>query len=273
MSSAEEQIRREAELAKRLKAATKLERPQLYGPVYDEIYGMHMQRNPGVLDFGATSRLVPFLARRVRRGERVLELGCGTGLLSIGLARLERRVVGVDVSEVALNIASERSGGLEGLEFQKVVGVKLTFPDDAFDLAFSVEVIEHLHPDDVASHFAEVLRVLRPGGRYVFWTPNARTTLSPAQRFGLEGQPDQAEGDVHLKEWTYRELFRMLGDAGFVRRMAPWHHGYPRLPMIPMHACIMGEALVGRPRARRIVTRLLPLVGQCAVAAAKPRST
>lgn len=103
-------------------------------------------------------------------GEKVLDVGCGTGRLTFGA--LERapgaEVHGIDASpemiEVALKKARRKKAGID---FQTAVIEKLPFGDSEFDLALSGFMLHHLPEDVKRKGMAEVARVLKPGGRFV----------------------------------------------------------------------------------------------------------
>jgi SAM-dependent methyltransferase len=233
MTSPEEQIRAEAELARQLAEAPEHERRKLYGPAYDRIYKMHLSRAPDVLDFGADLRLMPLLLKLTEPGDCVLEIGCGTGLLAVELAKAERVVTAVDVSQVALDKARERAGGTT-LTLERIDGAVLPFEDLSFAFAYSVEGLEHKHPDDVFEHLREVRRTVRHGGHYWFLTPSGLASSTAGERFGVEAETE-TDADVHLKEWTYTELQRALRDAGWWNAKVPLrdyeHLWWPRLSL------------------------------------------
>jgi ubiquinone/menaquinone biosynthesis C-methylase UbiE len=209
---------------------------------------MWLEREPSKLDFGATPELIPTLLHETGVGDRVLEVGCGTGLLAIALRDMGRRVTAVDVSQVALDRAAERAGDLHDLALSRVDGVRLPFQSGTFDFVYSVEVVEHLHERDGRAHFAEVARVLRPGARYWFMTPSRHASLSSAERFGLEVQ---AACDVHLKEWTHGELRAALKSAGFRRVRVPLGNVGRRARLsMPSRVASALESVPGLPTAR-----------------------
>jgi SAM-dependent methyltransferase len=98
-------------------------------------------------------------------GRRVLDVGAGVGMYTAALGRHAAFVVGV---EVELDRAREASG--EGATIVQALGEALPFDENAFDVVFSHEVIEHVKDDGRV--VAEMVRVAAPGGRLVVFCPN-----------------------------------------------------------------------------------------------------
>src|SRR5918994_1402120 len=94
-------------------------------------------------------------------GRRVLDVGCGTGRWTALLAAHGAEAIGIDRSETMLAEARRRR---PGLDFQQMDATRLDFPEDFFDLATVVTVVQHLEPADQALAAAEIARVVRPGG-------------------------------------------------------------------------------------------------------------
>jgi len=107
---------------------------------------------------------------------RVLDVGCGGGLLAEEFARLGSTVVGVDPSERSLAAARAHAAeqGL-AIEYQRAAGEALPFADASFDVAYCCDVLEHV--GDLSQVIAETARVLKPGGTYLYDTIN-RTVRS-----------------------------------------------------------------------------------------------
>ncbi len=107
----------------------------------------------------------------------VLDLGCGRGGVVELLWREVRLAAGLDPDSPSLN--EHRAHGMPVI---RGVGERLPFVDESFDLVVSLWVLEHLQ--EPVDTFREVRRVLRPGGHFVFLTPNMRNPLMVANRIG-----------------------------------------------------------------------------------------
>lgn len=94
----------------------------------------------------------------------VLDVGCGTGGTMDGLRDLGE-IWGADVSESALDFCRERGHP----SLNRCRAEALAFADASFDVAVCCDILEHLEDDDLG--FAEVLRVLRPGGVAIVTVP------------------------------------------------------------------------------------------------------
>lgn len=100
-------------------------------------------------------------------GQRVLEIGCGTGNVTIRAVRVHpgAELVGLDPDPRALARAQRKARDLTGIRFEQGYSQELPFPDGQFDRVLSSMMLHHLDEDVKARTAAEVFRVLRPGGR------------------------------------------------------------------------------------------------------------
>ncbi len=101
------------------------------------------------------------------RGKTVLDIGCGSGGITLHLARTQgpAKVIGFDVEAPVLEVArgrAEKDGLAEKVEFVQGTPGPLPFPDGIFDIVFSKDALIHI-PDKNAL-FQDVFRLLRPGG-------------------------------------------------------------------------------------------------------------
>lgn len=125
-----------------------------------------------------------FEAQLLRRaaGKAVLEYGCGPGTHSFHLAAVAERVIGIDISDVAIGQARQRASarGVDNTEFHVMDAECLTFPDASLDLVCGRAIVHHL---DVPRCFSTVARVLKPGGSALFHEPLGYNPLINLYRF------------------------------------------------------------------------------------------
>ena len=107
---------------------------------------------------------------------RALDIGCGIGRLTRPLNQLTQETIGVDVSATMVDKARQFN---PDINFKQISGVDLQgFPDNHFDLVFSLIVFQHLpHSGLVMDYLEEIARVLKPSGITVF---QMHTSFHPA---------------------------------------------------------------------------------------------
>lgn len=150
---------------------------------------------------------------RIRPGERVLDLGCGTGSLAIAAARAvgpKGAVTGVDPSvEMVARARSKARRARVDAAFVETAGEALPFPAAAFDVVLISLVLHQLPPDALHGTMFQVQRVLKPGGRLLVVDlgtpePGKRTVHS-------HGTP--ASGRTPFSLDRLEQLFEHLGLA------------------------------------------------------------
>jgi ubiquinone/menaquinone biosynthesis C-methylase UbiE len=104
---------------------------------------------------------------RIKSGYQVLDLGCGTGTLTILIKQMHpgAKVVGLDADDKALDIARKKAlrAGVR-ITFIRGMADQLPFPDESIDRVVSCLVLHHLDTENKRRSFREVFRVLRPSG-------------------------------------------------------------------------------------------------------------
>ena len=144
-------------------------------------------------------------------GIRVLEVGCGTGNHLLPLAAAGARATGVDASDAMLRVAHHKAKAAElELCLEHARAESLPFADGAFDFVCSFNALEFV--DDRAAAVAEMVRVLRPGGRLAIAVLNRRSVWGATQRLGrLFAGPDNAY--YRGRFFTRNELRTLVGGA------------------------------------------------------------
>jgi SAM-dependent methyltransferase len=201
----------ERELATRLREASAQERLGLYAVVYDELF-RRVPHHPQLRRRGSRERalqvdrelyfLAPFLGRELT----FLEIGAGDLALAGRVAGIVRDVHAVDVAREIVGIEPVAAN----IHTHLIDGCHLPLDEGSIALAYSNQLMEHLHPDDAAEQLREIFRVLRPGGRYLCVTPNRLTGPWDISRMFA-----RAPRGLHLHEYSNRELAALLGEMGF----------------------------------------------------------
>ncbi|MFW6271131.1 MAG: class I SAM-dependent methyltransferase [Bacillota bacterium] len=102
-------------------------------------------------------------------GEKILDIGCGTGNFSIKLAKMGCKVTGIDISQPMLEEAEKKAEKLNlDINFKKGDVLNLEFDDNKFDSVFSMAAIEFIK--DLETAFKEIKRVVKPGGKILLGT-------------------------------------------------------------------------------------------------------
>ena len=214
----------EKELGDRLRHANQDERAAMYSQVYDELF-RRVPKHPQLTGQNTADheRKVQALLRLVHpylTPETVfMEMGAGDCALPRVVAPLVSKAYGLEVSEV-LTSKLPKSDRFEVL-ISKNCDVPLS--DDTVDLAFSYQVIEHIHPEDVVEQLKQIYRVLKPGGCYYCITPNRLYGPSDISR-----DFDREATGLHLKEYSNTDLLKLFRGIGFrktwIERRFKGHH-------------------------------------------------
>ncbi len=121
-----------------------------------------------LLTFGSVDRAYDRLAARIEAGQRVLDVGCGTGALTMRAARRGARVKGVDVNAQMLEIARQRvsaSDLSEHVDLQEMGIAELDAElPGSYDVVMSGLCFSELSEDEIDYGLRQIVRILRPGG-------------------------------------------------------------------------------------------------------------
>lgn len=163
-------------------------------------------------------------------GDRVLDVGCGSGVLADRLAADPAvQVTGVDNNPDAIRYASQ-TFQRPNLHFRHGLVDALAFEAGSVNRIVFLEVLEHIYPEQARVVFGEFLHLLVPGGRLVITTPNARS-LWPAiewllDRSGLVPVMDESQ---HVALYSPARLAALAEETGYrvveirsLNFIAPW---------------------------------------------------
>ncbi len=185
-----------------------------------EAYAKHLQKETEAY----FTRYLRLIEQYARGAENVLDAGCGTGLSSLMLSRVKRRVVGMDLSEFFL-----RQGGdfriNPNLHFISGDMMELPFSNESFDLIGSYLVISFV--PDVPRALDEMVRVLRPGGTVLIITPNQLSPLYALTDFfklmiGKKGRPIFTDTPIQALR-TFSSNLRLSVTKLFKPRAEFWY--------------------------------------------------
>jgi SAM-dependent methyltransferase len=207
----------EKKLAARLRGAKREERRRMYGQLYNQLYTQvkdhpllqrkalsaeQLRRHQGI------QSQLRFLHRFVRPASVFLEIGAGSCLVSIEVAKKVKRVIAVDVSDEI----TRRHDLPPNVELRIFDGVELPVEPGSVDLTYSHQVMEHIHPEDAFEQLRSVHRSLVAGGAYVCVVPNRISGPHDISRHF-----DEVATGFHMKEYTTSELALLLRRSGFCK--------------------------------------------------------
>ncbi|MGB8216462.1 MAG: methyltransferase domain-containing protein [Candidatus Methanoperedens sp.] len=151
----------------------------------------------------------------LEKGDKLLDIGCGDGIVGYFVANDYKQIYGVDVSDIALKIAEKR-----GVITRKmnVNNDALPYEDNFFDAITCLDVIEHVF--EPFNLITEIFRVMKNGGILIISTPNIRYWHHLFD-MAINGRFPKTSGDVehydggHLHYFTFRDIEEMLEKRGF----------------------------------------------------------
>lgn len=191
---------------------------------------------------------------RLGPGRKALEIGCGTGVFSALLARSGADLTAVDLSP-ELAAKARANNPAANINFLVMNVEKLGFPDGHFDCVCGSSVLHHLN---LARALPEMLRVLKPGGAFVFTEPNMlnpqimlQKNIPPLKRL-MGDSPDETA----FFRWNIVGTLRGAGFAAAAARPFDFLHPWVPGALAPA-ADRFGSLLERVPLLREIAGSLL----------------
>ena len=134
------------------------------------------------------------VAKRIKSGRRILDIGCGDGYLTSLVRSFAHQVVGVDTEPTAVLLAKSKLQQFPNCRVMQASCYELPFANRTFDIAILADVIEHLESPETC--LKEITRVLAPNGTLLLTTPKRRS--------------DRIWDRYHFKEYNPEELLACL---------------------------------------------------------------
>lgn len=242
----------ERKIADRLRNSSAAERKTLYTWAYDELLKRVPHHPCLTIKLSKEERenrvrkeffyLEPFLDENIV----FLEIGPGDCAVSLKAAERVKQVYAIDVSEeITKNLDLPRN-------FELILsdGTSVAAPPETVDVAYSNQLMEHLHPEDSRRQLENLYAALKTGGVYFCSTPNRTSGPHDVSR-----NFDATATGLHLKEFTVRELEALFKEVGFSKSKVYFKFGKNNffLPTFPFKAI---EKIIGffPEAARRFFT-------------------
>lgn len=207
----EKQYNREKEIAKLLLNSPKEKRRRLYSQEYDKFFKDFPNHSSNNLDgkINNTNQEILILHKLIkdRQHETFLEIGAGDSLFARKACDLFDKVIAIDVSGENNKIEFPKN-------YKQIIcdGFDLPIEHDSVDFAFSNQVAEHLHPEDLKDQLISVIDKMKKGAIFELITPHKYKGPHDVSKYFS----NIAEG-LHLKEYKVSELKKVLKDVGFVQ--------------------------------------------------------
>lgn len=225
----------EKELAAALRNADESDRSRLYTAAYEELFRRipdHSQLTYKASEADRDRRIqaqISLLEPWLDSSTVFLEIGAGDCALSLAVAERVARVYALDVSPSIMQADQVPAN------FQHVIsdGTSVPVPRGTVTVAYSNQLMEHLHPDDALRQLSNIHEALAPGGVYICLTPNRLTGPHDISRYF-----DRVATGFHLKEYTCGELVGIFRQAGFrtVRQCLRWRNKYATVPNVTVRS-------------------------------------
>ena len=204
----------EKELSAKLRDADKEQRMKAYNAAYDAwnarvFRDQYLSPGKDITGHGRALRHQKKMLKRFLRPDvSFLEIGPGDCSLLVEVARLVKEVYAVDVAQRPEDSYILPTTG----KFIITDGCSIPLPPESIDLAYSNQVLEHLHPEDAVEQLRNIYDVLMPGGIYLCVTPNRLSGPHDISRYF-----DEVASGFHIKEYTVTELVKIFTKTGFSR--------------------------------------------------------
>lgn len=152
-------------------------------------------------------KLVSWLPQEQSKENKILDFGCGDGLMTNYLAHYfnNSKISGVDISDESIRIAR---ASYDNIDF-KTIERKINVADNSYDIICSAGVFHHIKEQDHKHWISELTRVLKPGGICVIFESNP---LNPGTQYLFWNHPMEKDSKM-LKHWYTKGLLKKYGEV------------------------------------------------------------
>lgn len=207
----------EKELASKLRVANREERQHLYTYLYDQLFKQvsHHPQLTRKADPKASAKKVGqkmrLLSDFLNHESIFLEVGPGDCNLAFEVAKRVQKVYAVDVSPEIVKHLNYPAN------FELIIsdGCSIPVAENIVTVAYSDQLMEHLHPEDAFVQIRNIYQALSPGGVYICVTPNRLSGPHDVSMYF-----DEVATGFHLQEYTHTELSSLFSDVGFSKLIA-----------------------------------------------------
>jgi ubiquinone/menaquinone biosynthesis C-methylase UbiE len=172
----------------------------------------------------ALAPIAEFMRGRDQRAVTLIDVACGTGrfLRQVRLAYPALRLKGLDLSQAYLEETRKHMGGLRGAELIEAAGEAMPLPDAGVDIATCIFLFHELPPEVRRQVTAEIARVLKPGGLFVF-LDSLQMGDKPGWDGLLEGFPHRFH-EPYYRSYAIDDLEAIFTGAGLVAQSTSTHY-------------------------------------------------
>lgn len=154
--------------------------------------------------------LVSVISKYLKKpNQKILDIGCGAGTLSLYVANKGHNVLGLDISSKAIKecLKSKKALGLNNVAFRTLDFLAMK-TKNKYDAVLFTEVIEHL--EDGGKALGSIHNLLKPSGIMILSTP---LDTAPLHRLGVTKKFDREVG--HLRRYSFEEIQEIVRKSGF----------------------------------------------------------
>jgi len=203
----------EKEIASRLRNAKSFnERKKIFFTMYDELFEKvphHPRKTRKITPEINRKKIklqIGFIKNLLNQETVFLEIGSGDGKLAIEVSQIVKNVYAFDISDSLIH----REIFPSNMKYLVFDGINFPIDEKSIDVAYSYQLMEHLHPNDAVNQLINIFKKLKMGGKYVCITPNKLSGPHDISKYF-----DQEAQGFHLKEYSAKEIVTLFKKAGF----------------------------------------------------------